>query len=503
MPDETTGLPVIIFIHGGGYRYGSAAQYGGETIIREKVIFVPIQYRLGTLGILGDGSKEFGGNVALFDMHAALQWVCEYISFFGGDKKQIKIMGHGSGASSAMFLSQSPMGRSSINGVISMSGTSLDKNSYDIDGKNTTLEIANAHNCPHNNEVELVTCLQSKSVEEIIEKDSKLQIDRLQEQNIIKAMSGLLSFSPNIETENDDRGLPGMIIEKPDESLKKEPKNKIPILIGTVKHETANAIDQNEIIKIFKSTSEFLKKSSETLRISNLVNTTKQVSDKLMTTLKLPSLKDYLTIPDNLSPDKILLKLIETTTDIFFNIPSTLTANLWSKFSNAYFYQFEHIADASIGGRTFLKLLPLVGKKKSKGFVAHGDELSFLFDVCDIYGNPINGTELKTQRDKDARKNFIKLILQFAYLNSTHSQLSLNEQILQTFRAESTSFIRVSDKLNFDTNFRFCQLSMFGVPFEATQKISCEFLSENVQKLPLAKKATDIVTSGGKKLGFV
>jgi carboxylesterase type B len=71
-------------------------------LVQNKVIFVPIQYRLGTLGILGDGSKEFGGNVALFDMHAALQWVKEYISFFGGDPKQIKIIGHGSGGSAAM-----------------------------------------------------------------------------------------------------------------------------------------------------------------------------------------------------------------------------------------------------------------------------------------------------------------------------------------------------------------------------------------------------------------
>jgi carboxylesterase type B len=268
-----------------GYRYGSAAQYGPEQIIREKVIFVPIQYRLGTLGILGDGSKEFGGNVALFDMNAALQWVSEYISFFGGDKKRIKVMGHGSGASSAMMLSSSPMGRSSVNGVIAMSGSSLDHHSYDVDAKNTTKEIAIAHNCPHNDEVELVKCLQSKSVDEIIEKDSDLQIERLQEHNMIKAMSGMASFSPNIETANDNRGLPGMIVENPEDSLKKEPEKKIPLLIGTVKHETANAIDQKEIVKNFKSTSEFLKTSAETLKHNQLLNATKQASDKLMTTL--------------------------------------------------------------------------------------------------------------------------------------------------------------------------------------------------------------------------
>jgi carboxylesterase type B len=246
---------------------------------------VPIQYRLGTLGILGDGSKEFGGNVAMFDMNAALQWVSEYISFFGGDKKRIQVMGHGSGASSAMFLSTSPMGRSAISGVIAMSGSALNQYSHDIDAKNTTLEIANAHGCPHHNEVELVKCLQAKSIEEIIEKDSDLQIERLQEQNMIKAMSGMASFSPNVETEDDNRGLPGMIVETPEDSLRKEPEKKIPLLIGTVKHETASAIDQKDIVKIFKSTSEFLKASAKTLSVNRLLNTTRLASDKLLSTL--------------------------------------------------------------------------------------------------------------------------------------------------------------------------------------------------------------------------
>jgi hypothetical protein len=218
---------------------------------------------------------------------------------------------------------------------------------------------------------------------------------------------------------------------------------------------------------------------------------------------ELPSLKDYLTIPEGLAPDKILLKLIEATTDIFFNVPSTLAASLWCKFSSAFFYQFEHVADAPVGGKNFLAPLPLIGKKSSKGFVAHGDELSFLFDAHDVYGNRINGTELKTQRDKDARRNFIKLILQFAYLNSTDSQLSLNEQTLQTFQPDSTSFIRVSDKLAFDSNFRFCQLSMLGTAFKATQKVSCEFLSESLKKLPLVAKASDVISGGGKKFGIV
>lgn len=65
-----------------------------DPLTSKKMIFVPIQYRLGTLGIIGDGSTEFSGNVALFDMNAAIRWVKDYISFFGGDPKQINIIGN-------------------------------------------------------------------------------------------------------------------------------------------------------------------------------------------------------------------------------------------------------------------------------------------------------------------------------------------------------------------------------------------------------------------------
>lgn len=281
MPDESTGLPVLIWIHGGGYRYGSAAQYGAEPLVQDRIVFVPIQYRLGTLGILGDGSKEFGGNVAMFDMHAALQWVKEYISFFGGDPKQIKVIGHGSGASSAMHLSSSPMGRSSLNGVVAMSGSSLSQYSHDDNATTTTEEIADAHNCPHKDEMELLNCLRSKSPEEMVQQDSKLQIERLMDRDMVKSMNGMVSFSPNIESKDDQRGLPGIITDMPEENLKKEPEKKIPLLIGVSKHETANGISTNEILKIFKSGTEFLKATASTLRLQSLLNKPKELASVL------------------------------------------------------------------------------------------------------------------------------------------------------------------------------------------------------------------------------
>lgn len=209
-----------------------------------------------------------------------------------------------------------------------------------------------------------------------------------------------------------------------------------------------------------------------------------------------------MTIPNDAAPEKILNKIIDITTDVFFNIPMTLTANLWSKYAPAFFYQFDYIGDAKGKGSNFLKPLPLVSKEHSKGFIAHGDELPYLFDAHDVFGKRIEGIEFESERDKEARKNLIKFIAKFAHLNESHSQMSLNGQVLGSFVADSTNFMKISNVIGVDTNFKFCQLSMLGAPFQAKQKISCEFLSENIKKVPLVPKANEIISGSGKKLGI-
>lgn len=109
---------------------------------------------------MGDGTTEFSGNVALFDMAAAVRWVNEYIKFFGGDPNQVSVIGHGSGAMSAMHLSTSRMSRDLISGVVAMSGTSLSKYCVDDLPMKSVREVAEINNCPTTNETEIIHCLR-------------------------------------------------------------------------------------------------------------------------------------------------------------------------------------------------------------------------------------------------------------------------------------------------------------------------------------------------------
>ncbi|THU80318.1 alpha/beta-hydrolase [Dendrothele bispora CBS 962.96] len=111
------GLPVLVWIHGGGYHSGSAANsslpgntkggYDGEDLLRisnDRTIVVVIQYRLGLFGFLaGETVKNDGAlNAGLLDQQFALQWVQQHISKFGGDPNRVVIWGQSSGANSVL-----------------------------------------------------------------------------------------------------------------------------------------------------------------------------------------------------------------------------------------------------------------------------------------------------------------------------------------------------------------------------------------------------------------
>lgn len=96
-------LPVLVFIHGGSFKGGSADPelYGPDYFMdTQKVIVVTIQYRLGVLGFLAADHLSCKGNFGLKDQNMALHWVYSNIRKFGGDPRQVTLMGQSAGAAS-------------------------------------------------------------------------------------------------------------------------------------------------------------------------------------------------------------------------------------------------------------------------------------------------------------------------------------------------------------------------------------------------------------------
>ena len=124
-------LPVMFWIHGGGYSSGSASEprHDGDFLPTRGVVLVTINYRLGVFGFLAtaDLEKEGGaaGNYGLLDMVAALQWVKANIAGFGGDPGNVTIFGESAGSSAVSTLMAAQPARGLFQKAIGESGGAL------------------------------------------------------------------------------------------------------------------------------------------------------------------------------------------------------------------------------------------------------------------------------------------------------------------------------------------------------------------------------------------
>jgi para-nitrobenzyl esterase len=121
--------PVMVWIHGGAFEMGSGSSplYHGDRFAREGVVYVSINYRLGSLGFLElgglDPSLAGSGNVGLLDQVAALEWVRDNISAFGGDPGNVTVFGESAGAMSVSLLLTMPSARGLFHKAIVQSGS--------------------------------------------------------------------------------------------------------------------------------------------------------------------------------------------------------------------------------------------------------------------------------------------------------------------------------------------------------------------------------------------
>lgn len=86
------------------------------------IVLVTIQYRLGTLGLLAAGTRDYPGNAALKDQVLALRWVRDHIEHFGGDAGDVTLMGYSTGGWSVSLHMVSPMSAGLFHKAIVMSG---------------------------------------------------------------------------------------------------------------------------------------------------------------------------------------------------------------------------------------------------------------------------------------------------------------------------------------------------------------------------------------------
>ena len=123
-----SNLPVMVWIHGGSLTTGSGQEYDGTSLVHANgVVFVSLNYRLGLLGFLAlpalaaQDTHGSSGNYGLLDQQAAIAWVRQNITAFGGNPGKITIFGESAGGQSAIDQLVSPL-LGKISGAIIESG---------------------------------------------------------------------------------------------------------------------------------------------------------------------------------------------------------------------------------------------------------------------------------------------------------------------------------------------------------------------------------------------
>lgn len=214
---ENDKLPVLIYVHGGGFTGGCGHElhFDGPVWPKKGVIGVTINYRLGPLGFTClQELKEIdghSGNYGLYDQVTAINWIKHNISSFGGNPNNITIMGQSAGAMSVQQLCLSPLTKglfqkavmSSGGGVNKLLSTSKEEKYYSFNKK----------------VMELCSC-------STIEEFKKVEADKLFDAwNKAKKEMKIMPSCPVIDGE--------LIVDTPFNIVKRDDQHHIPYLVGS------------------------------------------------------------------------------------------------------------------------------------------------------------------------------------------------------------------------------------------------------------------------------
>ena len=228
-PRNTGGkkLPVMFWIHGGGFYSGSGSLYGAQRLAEKgNVIVVTLNYRLGVLGFLahpaldGDGAAGKSGDYGLQDQQSALRWVHDNAAAFGGDAGNVTLFGESAGGVSTCSHLVAPASKGLFSHAIIQSGPCGDLaktwpfadgnwgvRSREVAEKQGT-ELADKLGCKDD-----VACLRGKSVSELMD-----------------ASAGGQGFGPAA-------GDGGVLPVFPETALASGNFNRVPVINGTTRDE--------------------------------------------------------------------------------------------------------------------------------------------------------------------------------------------------------------------------------------------------------------------------
>jgi len=345
-------IPVIFWIHGGANYNGSGRYFKGQTLTSHGVVLVSINYRLGVFGFLAhpqltaESAQHSSGNYAILDQIAALEWVKNNISQFGGDPSNVTIAGQSAGAMNVGVLLATPASKGLFARAIAESGGPIGpfpKLPTLAQGEALGQELAKSAGIPAG--LGEIAALRSMSAKDVLDLTQRFT-------------------APDVEGVPTRQG-PSTVVDgvtipsQPVHDVRSGSVHRVPLLIGSNIQEFS--FGRSSTISKESEPAEELKKRIDTF-----------YGNEAPSAASLYGLKES----DHPNSDPLLGSVgTQLMTDVYFRCPATITARwLSDKHFAVWQYQFE-------------RPLPGTGASSTR----HSGELPYVFGWAQHVGASIMG----------------------------------------------------------------------------------------------------------------
>nr|WCC58170.1 carboxylesterase [Pharsalia antennata] len=412
-PGSNANLPVMFSIYGGAFIHGYAGfGYNGPTYFLEQdVIVVTSNYRVGPFGFLSTGDAVVAGNMGLKDQQFALKWVQENIHLFGGDPQKVTIQGQSAGAASVTYQVLSPGSAGLFRAAIGESGSALCSWANQRHAVDTAYGVAaelDASFDTSRTSEELLAFLQSVDAKAIDNTADKYY-----------------SYAPVVEVEHEG----AFITESMYESVSNGKINYVPLLIGINSEEQiAKAADLEGFQKTVRNYEKYVYLlADEDMRIEDTTTRT-QAAEAIRMIYTQGLLQDNLTAAIQYFSDNSYVRAV------------VKYAELQSKYTDVYFYQFSY--HGLLGGNN--------ASMEGIGRVAHAEDTKYLWasDKGDLDSYP--------QSDITTLDRYVGFFANFVKtLNPTPEVSDLNQNLIWPKVTQDTySYMDIDENLEIRINPR-------------------------------------------------
>lgn len=232
-------VPVMVWIHGGGYVAGGAIQYDGSALATTgNVVVVSVNYRLGLEGFLSFGDDLGKGNYGIWDQILSLRWVKDNIKDYGGNPNEVTIFGESAGGMSVSQLSLIPSNKGLFKRAIMQSGVA--NSLFAFRPRESHRAICDQLGCPYDelNTTASLHCMRQINTSSIINVTANI---------ISRTVSTRLPIGPVIDGELFKRSIKNILTDNDSEELKFF--RSLDVMIGTTDSDGSLVIRLSEKVQ--------------------------------------------------------------------------------------------------------------------------------------------------------------------------------------------------------------------------------------------------------------